>query len=132
MIAEKLPQKGKQNKGIVYSGLQPRPQMEQLVDYLANGQERVQFPNREAKQIRNHPFMTQVDFFDMQDEQSRAWADQVRKNEAQQAAEQEKTSEAMEREKKRKILVTLGRPFLTNKLMMTLRTLMMSKIMWVS
>ena len=53
--------------------------MEQIVDYLANGQERVRFPDREAKQIRNHPFLTQLDFFDMQEEQQKAWADTVRK-----------------------------------------------------
>ena len=70
--------------------------MEQIIDYLANGQERVRFPDREAKQIRNHPFMTQLDFFDMQEEQQKAWADQVRKQETKQVAEAEKTSEAVE------------------------------------
>ena len=101
MITEKLPQKGKKNKGIVYSGLQKRPQMEQIVAYLVNGQERVSFPDREAKQIRNHPFMTQLDFFDMQEEQQKAWADTVRKKEAQEVAEKEKTSEALEVAKNR-------------------------------
>ena len=96
MITEKLPQKGRINKGIVYSGLHKRPQMEQIVDYLVNGQERTNFPDREAKQVRNHPFMTQLDFFDMQEEQQKAWADTVRKKEAQEVAEKEKTSEALE------------------------------------
>ena len=96
MITEQLPPKGRLNKGIVYSGLHKRPQMEQLVDYLVNGQERMNFPDREAKQIRNHPFMTQLDFFDMQEEQQKAWADTVRKKEAQEVAEKEKTSEALE------------------------------------
>ena len=99
MITEKLPQKGRLNKGIVYSGLHKRLQMEQIVDYLVNGQERTNFPDREAKQVRNHPFMTQLDFFDMQEEQQKAWADTVRKQEAKQVADQEKTSEAMERGK---------------------------------
>ena len=67
MITEKLPQKGRQNKGIVYSELHPRPPMEQIVNYFANGQECVRFPDREAKFIRNHPFMTQLDFFVMQE-----------------------------------------------------------------
>ena len=84
MITEKLPQKGRLNKGIVYSGLHKRPQMEQIVDYLVNGQERTNFPDREAKQVRNHPFMTQLDFFDMQEEQQKAWADTMRKQEAKQ------------------------------------------------
>ena len=56
------------NRQINHTGLRPRPQFEQIVDYLENGQERVQFPDREAKFIREHPFMTQLDFFDMQEE----------------------------------------------------------------
>ncbi len=47
--------------------------MMQIVDYLEKGQERVRFPDREAKFIRNHPFMTQLDCFDMQDDQERKW-----------------------------------------------------------
>ncbi len=45
-----------------YGGLRREPQMEEIVGYLANHQERTRFPDREAKQIRNHPFMTQLDF----------------------------------------------------------------------
>ena len=70
MIADRLP--GKQVR-IDDTGLRKRPQMEQIVNYLASGQERVNFPDREAKFIRNHPFMTQLDFFDMQEDQERAW-----------------------------------------------------------
>ena len=66
MISGKLPAKGNRLKnGIVASGLRQRPQMQQIVDYLNFGQEKMQVPDREAKQIRNHPFMTQLDFFDM-------------------------------------------------------------------
>ena len=49
-----------------YDGLRRKPPMEELVSYLANHQETTRFPDREAKQIRNHPYMTQLDFFDMQ------------------------------------------------------------------
>ena len=45
-----------------YGGLRRAPQMEEIVNYLANRQEKANFPDREAKQIRNHPFMTQLDF----------------------------------------------------------------------
>jgi len=69
------------------SGLRPRPQVEQIVDYLAVGQERVNFPDREAKLVRNHPFMTQLDFFDTNEEQKRAWEEQKRQEEAKQAAQ---------------------------------------------
>ena len=66
------------NRQINYTGLQKRPQMEQFIDYLQNGQERVKFPDREAKFIREHPFMTQLDFFDMQEEEKQAWEEQKR------------------------------------------------------
>ena len=79
LAARKLPAKG--NSAGEKSGLRPRPQFEQIVDYLANGQERVNFPDREAKMIRNHPFMTQRDFFDMQIDQKRAWEEQKKQQE---------------------------------------------------
>ena len=72
MIGGKLPTKGNPLKnGIVAAGLHRRPQMEQIVDYLKFGQEKMQVPDRTAKLIRNHPFMTQLDFFDMQEDQER-------------------------------------------------------------
>ena len=67
-----MPEKGnKINKGIDDTGLHKRPQMMQIVNYLENGQEKMTYPDREAKFIRNHPFMTQLDFFDMQEDQQR-------------------------------------------------------------
>ena len=54
-----------------HTGLHKRPQMEEIVSYLENGQEHVRYPDREAKFIRNHPFMTQLDFFDMLEDQER-------------------------------------------------------------
>ena len=56
--------------------------MEQIVDYLNFGQEKAQFPDREAKLIRNHPFMTQLDFFDMQEDQEMKWEDETRHRQA--------------------------------------------------
>ena len=81
MIA-KLPQK----QATVSNGLRKRPQFEQIVNYIANGQETIKYPDRQAKQIRNHPFMTQLDFFDMQEDQHRMWEEQVRQREAVQLA----------------------------------------------
>ena len=87
IIMKKLPEKGFiKNKGIDDTGLHKRPQMMQIVNYLENGQERMAYPDREAKFVRNHPFMTQLDFFDMQEDQHRAWETEVRKQEAQQVA----------------------------------------------
>ena len=82
MIAAKLPQK----RATVSNGLRKRPQFEQIVNYIANDQETIKYPNRMAKQIRNHPFMTQLDFFDMQEDQHRSWEEQVRQREAAQLA----------------------------------------------
>ena len=69
--------------------------MEELVDYLANGQPTMTYPDREAKFVRNHPFMTQLDFFDMQDDQKRAWEQQARDQEAEQVAKDRKESKAL-------------------------------------
>ena len=77
------------------AGLHKRPRMEELVDYLANGQPRMSYPDREAKFVRNHPFMTQLDFFDMQDDQKRAWEQQARDQEAEQVAKGRKESKAL-------------------------------------
>ena len=82
MIAAKLPQK----RATVSNGLRKRPQFEQIVNYIANDQETIKYPNRMAKQIRNHPFMTQLDFFDMQEDQHRMWEEQVRQREVVQLA----------------------------------------------
>ena len=82
MMAEKLPQK----RSTVGNGLRKRPQFEQIVNYIANGQEKITYPDRQAKLIRNHPFMTQLDFFDMQEDQHRMWEEQVRQREAIQLA----------------------------------------------
>ena len=70
--------------------------MEELVSYLANHQETTRFPDREAKQIRNHPYMTQLDFFDMQDEQQKAWEEQNRQERQKQVALEAGTSLALE------------------------------------
>jgi hypothetical protein len=70
MIAEKLPAQGNRIKhGINATGLHKRPQREQFVNYFNCGQETVLFPDREAKLIRNHPFMTQLVFSDMRGDQ---------------------------------------------------------------
>ena len=95
-------------RDVGYDGLRREPQMEEIVNYLANHQERMRFPDRQAKQIRNHPFMTQLDFFDTNEEQKRAWEVQQRKQEAKEIATQAGTSEAMEGTKKTKTRADTG------------------------
>ena len=91
-----LPEKGFiKNKGIDDTGLHKRPQMMQIVNYLENGQEKMAYPDREARFIRNHPFMTQLDFFDMQEDQERAWEEEQRRQEAQRMAAEDGTSAAI-------------------------------------
>ena len=70
------------------SGLRKRPQMEQIVHYLAMHQEKVKFPDRTAIFIRNHPYMTQLDFFDMQEAQEMQWEEQQQQHNALEAARQ--------------------------------------------
>jgi len=85
MIAENLPRKGAAR--IDTTGLQKRPQFEQILNYLTYGQENIVFPDREAKLVRNHPFMTQLDFFDMQEDQKNQWEEQKRQQEIEVIAE---------------------------------------------
>ena len=83
-------------RALNYGGLRREPQMWEIIHYLENNQEKSRFPNREARFIRNHPFMTQLDFFDMQDEQARAWEEQNRKERHKVVAQQAGTSLALE------------------------------------
>lgn len=46
---------------VYYKGLRKRPTYEGLINYLANEQEMIQYPNRTAKHMRNHPYLTQLD-----------------------------------------------------------------------
>lgn len=68
---------------INYDGLRKRPQFEAIVDYLANGQEKTKYPNRQAKFIRNHPYLTQLDhvgMFEMEEQQENAWKEQEKEH----------------------------------------------------
>ena len=47
-----------------YTGLHKRPTYEGLINYLANEQELIQYPNRAATQARKHPYLTQLDVDD--------------------------------------------------------------------
>ena len=60
--------------------------MEQLVSYLMHHQQKVKFPDRTATLVRNRRFMTQLDFFDVQEAQYMQWEDQQQHHAAAQAA----------------------------------------------
>ena len=96
MVRQKLPgKKDRINGEVATSGLRKKPDFEQIVNYLNYGQERVKYPDREAKFIRNHPYMTQLDFFEMQDQQKKAWEEQVKDKEAEEIADETKKSKAL-------------------------------------
>ena len=55
-----------------YDGLRQRPKYDEIVSYLTDYQQMLRYPNRFAKQMREHPYMTQLDgdgFMEMQDQQ---------------------------------------------------------------
>ena len=64
---------------VTKTGLRKRPTLEAIVDYLANGQETIKYPDRFAKFIRNHPYLTQLDgegMREMQEQQENVWKEQ--------------------------------------------------------
>ena len=68
---------------VTKTGLRKRPTLEAIVDYLANGQETIRYPDRFAKFIRNHPYLTQLDgegMMEMQEQQENAWKAQEREH----------------------------------------------------
>jgi len=63
------------------SGLRQRPTFEGIVEYIAYGQETIKYPDRLAKFMRNHPYLTQLDgegMMEMQEQQENAWKEQVK------------------------------------------------------
>jgi hypothetical protein len=93
MTTDRYKKKGV-NQAVVEAGLRPRPQMQQIINYLEFGQERVRFPDREAKFIRNHPYMTQFDMFELVASQEKEWEEANRKQRIRDIARDEQMSEA--------------------------------------
>ncbi len=62
-----------------YNGLRKRETYDELVDYLKGKQEVIKYPDRFAKRIREHPFLTQLDgegLVEMEKQQENAWKEQ--------------------------------------------------------
>ena len=53
------------------SGLKRRQTYEDMIDYLHYGQEVVKYPDRRAKQLRESPYMTQLDTQDLDEQHQR-------------------------------------------------------------
>ncbi len=65
------------------AGLRRRPTFEGIVEYITYGQETIKYPDRFAKIIRNHPYLTQLDgegMMEMQEQQENAWKQQEKEN----------------------------------------------------
>ncbi len=85
----------KRSLAVDHSCLRKRSHMAEIFHYLDNGQEHVKFPNRQATCFRNHLFISQLDFFDMKEEQHKAWEEQVWDQEAQEISKQTEQFKAM-------------------------------------
>ena len=49
------------------TGLRKKPTFEQIINYLEAGQEKIKYPNRYWSQLRNSPWLTQMDGEDQND-----------------------------------------------------------------
>jgi hypothetical protein len=66
-----------------YNGLRKRETYDELIDYLKGKQEVIKYPDRFAKRVREHPFLTQLDgegLDDMAEQQENAWKEQEKEH----------------------------------------------------
>jgi hypothetical protein len=76
-------------KTVSYNGLRPRQTYEEQINYLQAGQETIRYPDREAKQIRNSPFLTQFDGIgqsSIEEQQLNKWIEEEKQIELQKVA----------------------------------------------
>ena len=69
---------------VKYNGLHKRDSYEGLVDYLANKQPKVKFPDRWAKRVRESPYLTNLDYdgsIEIRDQQEEAMKFEERRRE---------------------------------------------------
>ena len=45
---------------INYTGLKKRETYDEIIDYLEHGQEKIKYPYRKAKQLRESPYLTNL------------------------------------------------------------------------
>ena len=76
------------------SGLKRRQTYEDMIDYLHYGQEVVKYPDRRAKQLRESPYMTQLDAQDLDEQHQRILDQQKRQSTMQEVAAQTGRSQA--------------------------------------
>lgn len=72
-----------------YSGLRKRETYDEIIDYIRNKQDVIRYPDRFAKRIREHPYLTQLDgegLEEMQEQQGEAMKEQEKEHRVRQLA----------------------------------------------
>ena len=81
-------------KSAKMSGLRRKQTYDEMINYLHYGQEVVKYPNRKAKQLRESPYMTQLDGEDLDQQHERILNQQKRQLITQQVSAQTGRSQA--------------------------------------
>ncbi len=66
-----------------YNGLRKRETYDEIVDYLRGKQEMIKYPDRFAKRIREHPYLTQLDgegLLEMEEQQENEWREKEKEH----------------------------------------------------
>jgi hypothetical protein len=77
------------------SGLRQRPTVEGIVEYIAYGQETIKYPDRLAKFMRNHPYVTQLDgegMLEMQEQRENVWKEQSKEQRVKELSKDKKSA----------------------------------------
>ena len=64
-----------------YNGLRLCPTFDEIINYVENDQEIIKYPDRFARLMREHTYLTQLDsegMFEMQDQQEAAMKEQLK------------------------------------------------------
>ena len=75
-----------------YDGLRRRPRFDEMVEFVQYQQPFLKYPDRRAKQLRESPYLTQLDgdgFDEMQEQQEKAMKEQEKQNEIKRLAGEE-------------------------------------------
>ena len=85
-----------------YHGLREKPHAEEFTKYLQYGQQVIRYPDRWAKRIRKHPYLTQLDgvgLMEMEQQQEKAAKQQAIEQEIRDIAKDTKATAQMLRTK---------------------------------
>lgn len=72
-----------------YNGLRKRETYDEIIDYLQGKQEMIRYPDRFAKRIREHPYLTQLDgegLAEIEEQQQNEWKEKEKEQRVREAA----------------------------------------------